>query len=267
MKFRYFLIVVPLALVLVGCGKKSSSTAATQNTTTPGAVVPVPTIPTNPTGPAPTGPTTGGSGSCYRSVITSPIYTPTVNGTGSGSAYVWFNTTSGRVSADQDLRVQLIPNGSGATSGAGGTQGYTMLAADVTLLEDGYEVSGARFTAPTQTGYGQYYGGTKNGLKIGVKSQIIDFSSFLRSGHQYSFKISNVMSDKTCRDRCNSTYYNMCAQWYGNANLYPWCPQYPDYNMIYQCMQLQCDVGPVSSSAGWSATLNVETDTTPCLTP
>ncbi len=247
-----------MALSISACGKRvaegtSNSSTTNNNSSTTNNV----TNNSNPTPtPTPTS-TSGGGGSCSHPIVS---YTTPFTYTLTGSGNVTATTTSGQIYADQDLRVQIIPNNSG------GLQNYAKFAADVTLLMDGNPVPGATIRLPAQQSNTNNY---RTGLAVGSKSNIADFTSYLQSGnHTYSVRVSNVMTDYTCKTYCVPTntmylvymgYYASC----GDGTFGYYCP---DYTMINACKALQCDVGPVTSGRSWSVTVMVETDNTPCLT-
>lgn len=241
--WKYFVAVIPLALMLTSCGQKSAEDEGSSST---GSYTTVPNGNNNNNNGSNNN---NSSTSCSKSVITKPLYSYTVSGTGSGTA----STPSTQVIADQMLKVQVTPQAGGASTSSGGYQSYDLMAYDVQLLANGAVVSGAKVHMPQSGSY--YYGGPSKGAVVGSKSTIIDFSSYIQSGKKYSFRIQAVATDWKCKVFCMSTFY--CGySYYGYV-----CDTY----MINQCKQMNCDVGPATSTQTWSAYLQVETDTTPCL--
>ncbi len=263
---KLFLVVILTANIGVSCGKSKTEEIQPSPTNQSQASAPASTSPAvpAPTVTVPQVTTPGGqiADVCTRAVTnyTAP-FAYTRSGAGQQSRYA--PSSSGSIIADQDLRVQIRPNAAPQNTGAGGAQNYTKMAVDVSLYDRGQAVSGATFTIPTQTGQGQY--GPHLGVAVGSKSEIVDFSSFIQSrpNGRYSFKVSNVMTNRTCENHCTAQHY--CSNWYYDF-FRGWQCSVPDYSMIYQCMQLQCDVGPAPSTAAWSLSIWVETDSTPCLT-
>ncbi|MBI2605499.1 MAG: hypothetical protein HYW49_05395 [Deltaproteobacteria bacterium] len=195
---------------------------------------------------------TGTSNSCNHPIVS---YTTPFTYSLSGNGSTGKSTPSGVIHADQDLRVQVVPGSAIVNSTGSGTKQYTKMGVTVTLLKNGSEVPGASVTIPGGTSATGY----RNGLAVGAKSQIVDFSTYLSSGNNtYSVKVSNIMSDYTCKTYCTE---NNPQYWLWNGYYY-----YPDWQMINACKALQCDVGSVDNVAGWSMTVQVETDNTPCLT-
>jgi hypothetical protein len=249
---RFYLAVIPLALALTSCGQKSADDEASSSTPAGYSSVPNTNGGSNNNGNN-NGGNNGGSGNnstCSKSVITKPLYSYTVSATGSNSA----TTPSANIKPDQTLKVQVTPQAGGASTSSGNYQAYELMAMDVQLVANGAEVSGAKVRVP-QTG-AFYYGGPSKGLVVGTKSSIIDFSSYIQSGKSYTVRIKSVATDWKCKVFCLSNYY--CG--------YTWTGQYVcDMNMINQCKQMNCDVGPANSTQSWNVYLQIETDTTPCL--
>lgn len=246
--WKYFIAVIPLALVLTSCGQKSAEDGESGSAKNSFAA------------PAPSGGNGNGNGggtnnntnaSCATRVVTKPLIPYTVSGTGNGTA----SSPSSTIMADQTLKIQVTPQAGGASTSGGNYQSYDLMAFDVQLLANGSEVSGAKIHLPQSGSY--YYGGPSKGMVVGNKSAVLDFSAYAQqlTGKKFSFRIKSVATDWKCKVFCMSTFY--C----GYVGYTYMCDTY----MINQCKQMNCDVGPATSTQTWSVYMQVETDTTPCL--
>lgn len=245
--WKYFIAVIPLALILTSCGQKSAEDEESSS----GSFSVVPNGNNNSNNN--NNNNNSNSSTCSKAVMTKPLYSYTVSGTGSGTA----SSPSTQIIADQLLKVQVTPQAGGASTTSGNYQAYELLAFDVQLLANGVEVSGAKVHLP-QSGT-SYYGGPSKGMVVGSKSTVIDFSSYLQSGKKYSLRVKSVATDWKCKVFCLSQYY--CGYTYGSYGYGYYCDNY----MINQCKQMNCDVGPATSTQTWSVYMQAETDTTPCL--
>ena len=242
------LMVLPVAMALASCGKKVADVTAS------GSVLPA-TTSSNGNSIIPTPlPTSTPNLGCHPITSYATPFTYSLTGTGN----VTRDTTLGVVTADQDLKVQI-------TAGNDvGLNPYTKFGATVTLLRDGSLISASATVLPNTAGVN----GPKGGLNVGQKSVIVDFSQWLLSGsHTYAVRVSTVNTNYTYNMYCNETYYwNQCLAQYGYYSCY--------YNyanlvtsMVNSCKQMQGDIGPVTAGRGWSVSVQIETDNTPCLTP
>lgn len=270
MKFKSYLVVVPMAFALFACSQSSDSTGSGQSnsastpttTTTPTTTVTNP--PTTTTNP-PTGSSGGfvNSSSCPQYPSRS-YYEYYKSGAGSATA-----TTPAEIVADQKLRVSIEPGSAGSTTTAGGSQSYGALAVNVSLLKNGVVVSSKM--VPTQSG------GYKTGLYVGEKSDpsLLDFSPYLSGNATYSIQVSNVQTDWTCNNYCNAAhycdsnyidcYYEGISPTYDTSSGDWFCCSPSADQMIQQCQNLQCGVGPAQSNQTWSLYIRVETDSTSCV--
>ena len=281
MKFRDLFILTPIAFGLLACSPSQSSTTADPNAVAGGSnVAPATSVATTTTttttttgssgtsGATGTGTTTTASGCVQPQYPSRSIYSYALNGTGSNPV-----TTSGvGIIADNKLRVSITPNAAGNTNGTGGTANYNSMSANVHLLANGVEVG--MFTVPAQGGSSGYSTGSAVGQKTNPTAA--DFSSYLQSGTvTYTIRVDNVRTDYKCNSFCTAQYYGcstMYCGYYGYA--YNWdyhngnwtcCPGTID--ILNQCQRQQCGVGTVLDNSTWSLTVQVETDSTPCITP
>lgn len=282
MNFKSVALIASTALVLISCGRQEAqfdSSKTKANVTSP--IVPVTTVVTNPVpNPVPTAaitpaPTVGG---CGPSNPENPYSAP-ISGTGPYKASGQYVAASfdRPIIADQTFRVSLRPIGSGANSTAGGSQNYGKMAVRVTLLRDGVAVASKDIAGlPDSTGY-------KTGIAAGTYSDpaIADFRSYLRSGSNYSIRVSNIQTDWTCKIACTANNSNYGCAAYGSGYDYACYNSYSgykwnwDYNsggwfccsgdLLKQCQQLQCGVGFAQNTAGWAGEIMVETDNTKCI--
>ncbi len=276
MKFRDIYILVPVALALMSCAKNDPSAAVTADTSgISGGSNTSPVVVTPPVGTSGSSGTSGASGATGGvNANGCPIYpahpvysSPLMYGTGTAAIHPTFPGPA--IVADNKLRVSLKPSGSGTTGGTGGTANYNHMSADIHLLANGIEVG--MITVPSQGGSSGY----STGLAVGVKSDpaVADFSSYLQGGSTtYTIKVDNVRTDYKCNTFCTANYYgcyaaSYCGNWNWDYHQNNWtcCPGSLD--MLQQCQRQQCGVGTVLSNATWSLSVQVETDSTPCITP
>ncbi|MBI3557439.1 MAG: hypothetical protein HY074_14335 [Deltaproteobacteria bacterium] len=281
MKLKDFLIVVPVALSVLACSKSSDTPVSTDNSGIVGGSTTSPGIVTNPgpsVGPTGTSGASGATGGLNASGC--PLYpshaiysSPVLNGLGTGSVTPTFPGPP--IVADNKLRVSIKPSGAGTTNGTGGTANYNHLSANVHLMANGIEVG--MITIPTQGGNSGY----SSGLAVGVKSDpaVADFSSYLQGGNTtYSLKVDNIRTDYKCNTFCTAEYYGcysaLAYGYCGYGSTWNWdyhqanwacCPG--SIGMLDQCQRQQCGVGTVLDNSSWSLSVQVETDSTPCITP
>jgi hypothetical protein len=224
----------------------------------------------NGVGPGPSGspgPSGGGTSSCSNSGNAARGYYQFYGtGTGTGSYYSNYN----QIIADQKLRVSFQPGPAQSTSG--GTKNYSYMAADVSLMQNGYAI--ATVTVPVQNNGSTGY---SSGQAVGYKTDpsLVDFSSYLQGNTGYYIKISNVRTDYKCNTYCTTSYYGCYYSYdYYQSCAYTWNWDYHTNNwyccyddMVTQCQRQQCGVGTLNglTDAGWSVTVYVETDSTTCI--
>ena len=254
--FNRSLAVVPLMVLLAACGSKTAETSA------PG-VSPAPSSGGGSSATTYTVPTVqAGAGGCSHPVVSYVApFSETVTFSNGNNAANNYKNTATKVYADQDLRVQIIPQSGGAG------HNYSKLAATLTLLKDGVPVDGATVRLPTELGYqnadGNWY--TK-GITVGAKSEIADFSSYLTPGnHQYSIRVSDVETDYVCKTYCVASNYQVYMGYYANCGDGTYGYYCTDTTMLNSCKQLNCDVQNAVVSKQFSVTVKIETDNTPCL--
>lgn len=281
MKLKDLFIIVPVALALVACAKKSDDQAAAVTSTdqSPAIVGGTTTAPSGaPTGGG-TGPS-GTSGSSGTSGGTSvggcpafpsrTFYEYYKSGTGDTAAY----TTSNDITADSKLRVSIEPGTAGQTQGTGGTANFQNMSVVVHLLKNGVEVTSKR--VPSATGSSGY----ALGVAVGQKSDpsLLDFSPYLSGNAKYSIKIDTIRTDYKCNSLCTVDapdaycYYYYSPYGYQSTCSYVWNWDYHQNQWaccgtgyLQQCQRQQCGVGTVLTNSTWSAYIRVETDITSCI--
>ncbi|MGE4233750.1 MAG: hypothetical protein AB7F43_10510 [Bacteriovoracia bacterium] len=272
MNTKRVIVLIALAAVTLGatgCSKSSEQQQQPQPITTPGNPSTVPPQP----GPTPPMPTTdyplpnsaAGCNGKNQSLITGPAYSYQISGVGNNPVNINLPVMS-----DQLLKIQVEPGNAVQTQGSSSAQNYGQLSLDVALIANGQERGSKSFNGGTD-----YYG-KPNGIVVG-HSLTQDFSNYLVGNATYSLQIRNIKSDYMCKTACSSysnQSYTSCysVDWYTCSYWSSWGYfQYgglccgPDYTMFNQCASIQCNVGPVQTSAGWTATIRVETMSTSCL--
>jgi len=283
MKLRDVFLAAPLALALTACGSSSTATPDTSTTTTAGATTVV-NPPTATSGSSLT--IVGSSGSSGSGLNANgcpqypqhPLYQyPNLQGTGSGPVF----TTPNDITADSKLRVSIVPGNANGTSGTGASANYNFLSADVHLVANGGElasftIAGTGVTAPNGSTY-------PIGIPVNQTSNpaLADFSSYLTGSQKYSIQVDNIKTDYKCNQYATFAYYQTqgdCMYYYNpgygeGTCYYNWNYDYHTANwaccytnMLEQAQQMQCGVGTPDSGASFSVTVEVETDSTPCIT-
>ena len=199
---------------------------------------------------------------CHPVVTYATPFTTSLSRSSSDTA-TFKQTAFNVVGVDQDLKVQITPgNDSGANP-------YTKFGATVTLLRQGGSPPTTTVVTASTTILPNVAGttGPKGGIAVGQKSAIIDFSQWTIPGYTYAIRLSDINTNYTCLQYCTENYYwNQCLTQYGY-----WSCYYNYSNLVLSMVnsfkQMQCDIGPITAGRGWSATVQVETDNTPCLTP
>jgi hypothetical protein len=271
-----YTMAISAAFLMLACGKHSEDAAPADSSgasVSSGSTSPVNNPVVNPV-PTPTPGITAAS-NCPTYPSRPTTYRYQLTGTGSSIAlYNGMTTTPSEIVADQKLRVSIKPMAAGQDTNTGGSHNYSLMSARVSLLRNGAVISS--YNIPSNAVDSQ---GFKRGISVNVKSDptLADFSGSLYGSATYSIQVDQVMTNNKCMNICvpsNPTYFctsdpSYCM-YYGYHSIY-------DYwsgsnvccynNQLQSCQQLQCGVGPNSTNATWNLAVEVETDSTPCITP
>lgn len=288
MKMREFLIGIPVALALTACGSSSTTSTGSNTEASSSGLAGSQTVQNAPatTSTGSTGSTTvtGSSGSSTTTANGCPEYPshplysyPDLQGTGSGPVF----TTPNDITADSKLRVSIIPGSANGTQGTGASANYTYMSADVHLVSNGtvlatYTIQGTGVVAPNGYTY-------PIGIPVNQTSNpaLADFSAYLTGSNTYSIQVDNIKTDYKCNQDATFAYYETmgdCMYYYNPGYGYGTC--YYDWNydyhtqnwaccytnMLEQAQEMQCGVGTPLDNATFSLTVEVETDSTPCIT-
>lgn len=279
MKFKDLMLVLPVAFLLVACGRSNGDSdeitqASTQSPLGGSPSAPAPTPPSG--GGTTTPPPSTGDGTQTGGCPANPsrkFYSFNFNGTGKQELTSPQSGTE-MIRADSKLRIGLTPLAAGATSGTGGKMEYDKMAARVSLMKNGSEVAFVDLELRDSTNK------FPEGIQVGQMSNLAwgDFSSFLEGSGDYYIKVSRIRTNKGCRDFCKPStymcgwnYQNYYGDWYCNRGTMNYdynaksmvCCY--DGNMLDQCNSQQCGVNFPLDNAAWSLNVRVETDSTTCI--
>lgn len=299
MKFQNIYLVVPLALLLISCGKSSTSdfSASASSGSVPGSNNNSSAVPGNGTGAG------GTTTNICTNVALRPIYNDTVTGTGTGSATTDFRRldSNNYLTADTRLRLVIKPVANSTSFK------YNKAGATVSLIHNTKGVLKSIVVPGTTESYTPTTGYTfsfAKGIETGTSSDIIDFSSALvklKTGEYYSIRFSAVQNDYRCTNYCTVSNYaysaatgngcwsatnGMCPttdSWnfdYNTKSFSACCvkaaynawgsPYQVGDNILQVCQQKKCGVSPLlaiddTNGVQWQFEVTVETDSTPCL--
>lgn len=231
MKFKEFIIMVPLTLALVACGAQEDEEgvkpAPPQRIS--GSVVNNPPVDTGGGGTIPTGPTGPSGPSSVNGCPGTPtenIYFASLSGTGpykDGSGTHTQTTSFGgrAIVADQKLRVSIKPSGQSYANAY--NHAYNRIGMKVSL------VKGTNVLATKDLGLAVNQAGKKPGVKAGEKTNpaLLDFSDVLPTGNSlsgsYQIRIHDIQTDYMCKTQAKGSNYGCVAYsnvWYTQQGAY-----------------------------------------------